>query len=70
MLISEMLEGKVYYSKSRPVSGIIQSAEKRSDVYVADENVFAYAVKVRPYWNGSGIPKPEFFATVYVEVDN
>ena len=69
MLISEMLEGKAYYSTSRPLSGIIQRAEKRDNVYIPGDNVFAYAVKVRPAYNG-GIRQEDFWATVYVEVDN
>jgi hypothetical protein len=63
-----MLVGKAYYSQTRPLSGIIQYAEKRSDVFTS-YNEYAYAVKVRPYWNGQGLPKPDFFATIYVGVD-
>ena len=67
MLISEALEGK--YVRSSQGEGIIQFADKRSDVYIANENVFAYAVKVRPHWNGEGFPKPDFYTTIYVGVD-
>ena len=65
MLISEMLEGKFYRSRSRGLEGIIQSADKRDNVSVND-NEYAYACRVRPHWNGEGFPKPDFYATVYV----
>ena len=68
MLISEALEGKFHRSYKNSREGIIQSAEKRSDVYTK-EGVFAYACKVRPQWNGTGFPKPDFYTTVYVGVD-
>lgn len=67
MLISEALEGK--YVKSSKGHGIIQFADKRNDIYIENENVFAYACKVRPQWNGTGYPKPDFYTTVYVKVD-
>ena len=67
MLISEALEGK--YVKSSKGHGNIQYAEKRSDIYGLNEGVFAYACKVRPLWNGEGLPKSDFFTTVYVGVD-
>jgi hypothetical protein len=66
MLISEALEGK--YVRSSQGEGIIQFADKRDNVYT-DEGVFAYAVKVRPHWNGTGYPKPDFYTTIYVGVD-
>jgi hypothetical protein len=72
MLISTALEGKLYRSRSlvrRGNEGIIQYAEKRNDVHTA-KNEYAYLVKVRPTWNGTGYPKPDFYATIYVEVDN
>ena len=66
MLISEALEGK--FVRSSQGEGIIQFADKRDNVYT-NEGVFAYAVKVRPYWNGTGFPKPDFYTTIYVGVD-
>ncbi len=66
MLISEALEGK--FVRSSQGEGIIQFADKRDNVYT-NEGVFAYAVKVRPHWNGTGFPKPDFYTTVYVGVD-
>ena len=66
MLISEALEGK--YVRSSQGEGIIQFADKRDNVYT-NEGVFAYAVKVRPHWNGTGFPKPDFYTTIYVGVD-
>ena len=66
MLISEALEGK--YVRSSQGEGIIQFADKRDNVYT-NEGVFAYAVKVRPQWNGTGFPKPDFYTTIYVGVD-
>jgi hypothetical protein len=67
MLISTALQGK--YIKSSKGDGIIQFADKRNDIYIENENVFAYACKVRPQWNGTGFPKPDFYPTVYVGVD-
>jgi hypothetical protein len=49
------------------LSGIIKSAEKRDNVFT-NHDEYAYAVQVRPYWNGTGLPKPDFYATVYVSV--
>lgn len=66
MLISEALEGKLV--RSSQGEGIIQFADKRDNVYT-NEGVFAYAVKVRPHWNGTGFPKPDFYTTIYVGVD-
>ena len=66
MLISEALEGK--FVRSSQGEGIIQFADKRDNVYT-NEGVFAYAVKVRPHWNGTGYPKPDFYTTIYVGVD-
>ena len=66
MLISEALEGK--FVRSSQGEGIIQFADKRNNVYT-NEDVFAYAVKVRPHWNGTGFPKPDFYTTIYVGVD-
>ena len=66
MLISEALEGK--FVRSSQGEGIIQFADKRDNVYT-NEGVFAYACKVRPQWNGTGFPKPDFYTTVYVGVD-
>jgi len=71
MLLSEALEGKYYRSRSfarKGKEGIIQTAERRDNVATGD-NEFAYLVQVRPYWNGEGFPKPDFYATVYVEVN-
>lgn len=68
MLISQALEGKLV--KTSKGHGIIQYAEKRSDIYGLNEGVFAYACKVRPHWNGEGFSKPDFYTTVYVGVDN
>ena len=68
MLISEALEGKFHRSYKNSREGIIQSAEKRSDVYTK-EGVFAYVARVRPLWKGEGIPKPDFYTTIYVGAD-
>ena len=68
MLISEALEGKFHRSYKNSREGIIQSAEKRSDIYTK-EGVFAYVARVRPQWKGEGIPKPDFYTTIYVGVD-
>jgi hypothetical protein len=71
MLLSEALEGKYYRSRSfarKGKEGIIQWAERRDNVSTS-ENEYAYIVKVRPTWNGQGFPKPDFYATVYVEVN-
>jgi hypothetical protein len=65
--IPTLLEGKYYRSLSRHIDGIIQYAEKRDNVWYGD-NFEAYAVKVRPTWNGTGFPKPDFYATVCVQI--
>lgn len=69
MLISEALQGKFYRSNSvAHKNGIIQSATKRNDVYVND-NVYAYAIKVRPIYNRNTTYYPDFYATIYVGID-
>jgi hypothetical protein len=68
--IENLLEGKYYRSSSfarKGKDGIIQYAEKRSDVWYGTDTE-AYAVKVRPTWNGTGFPKPDFWATIVVKV--
>jgi hypothetical protein len=42
--VESLLIGKAY--RSRSVEGIIQDAEKRSDIYYADAD--AYRVRIRP----------------------
>ena len=68
MLISEALEGKYHRSYVNNREGIVQYAELRKDIYTK-EGVFAYVAKVRPQWNGQGFPKPDFYTTIYVGVD-
>jgi hypothetical protein len=75
MLISTTLEGKYYRSNSRNLEGIIQFAERRpvSDKHHFDSvngTGYAYSVQVRPTYKGDGFPKPDFYSTVYVYVDN
>jgi hypothetical protein len=73
MLISTALEGKYYRSNSRNIGGLIQFAERRpvSDKHNSDGTTgYAYAVQVRPTFKGEGYPKPDFYSTVYVYVDN
>lgn len=61
--ISELLVGKYYRSNSRPwLQGIIHSAEKREDVYSADN---AYHIVVREQQS----PYTEFHATVFIAED-
>jgi len=69
MLISEALEGKFHRSYNNRREGIIQFAELRKDIYRLNEGVYAFACKVRPHWNGTGFPKPDFYTTVYVKAD-
>jgi hypothetical protein len=64
--IETLLEGKVYRSPSRKVEGIIQDAEKRSDVWYG-ENFEAYLVRVRPHYP-SIFNLKDFYATVAVKV--
>lgn len=65
--IESLLEGKYYRSNSRNgLDGIIQYAEKRSDVYY--HNAEAYLVKVRPTYTGNGIFRNDFYATIAVSV--
>jgi hypothetical protein len=68
MLISEALEGKFHRSYRNGREGIIQFAELRKNIYTK-EGVFAYSCLVRPYYKGEGFPKPDFYTTVYVGVD-
>ena len=67
MLISTALEGKCI--KSSQGNGIIQYANRRQDVHGLDEDILAYAVCVRPQWEGKGFPKPDFWTTMYVGID-
>lgn len=72
MLISTTLEGKYYRSNSRNIDGVIQFAERRavSDRHNSDGTTgYAYSVQVRPTYKGEGYPKPDFYSTVYVYVD-
>jgi hypothetical protein len=65
--IESLLIGKSYYSVNRKgLSGIIQDAEKRSDVYF--DKADAYLVRVRPVYKGDGIFRNDFYATVAVQV--
>jgi len=69
MLISEALEGK--FVKSSQGQGVIQYAEFRKNMrHSTPEGYLAYSVKVRPNWNGTGFPKPDFFTTIYVGLDS
>jgi hypothetical protein len=71
MLISTALEGKYYKSRSfarKGLDGIIQYAERYS-LLETSESEFCYKVNVRPQWNGTGFPKPDFWATIFVGVD-
>jgi len=66
--IESLLEGKYYRSNSRKgLDGIIQYAEKRDNVWYG-ENTEAYLVKVRPTYDGKGIFRNDFYATVAVKV--
>jgi hypothetical protein len=65
--IETLLEGKLYRSqKRRGLEGLIQFAEKRSDVYY--DNAEAYLVRVRPTYDGKGIFRNDFYATIAVKV--
>jgi hypothetical protein len=68
MLISEALEGKFHRSYRNSREGIIQYAELRKDVHTK-EGVFAYACLVRPHNVYGYLPKPDFYTTVYVRID-
>jgi hypothetical protein len=61
--IADLLEGKYYRSLGRHIDGIIQYAEKRDSVWYG-ENFDAYVVKVRPTYDGKGIFRNDFYATV------
>ena len=66
--IETLLEGKHYRSNSRKgLEGIIQDAEKRSEVWYG-ENTEAYLVRVRPTYDGKGIFRNDFYATIAVKV--
>lgn len=62
--VEDLLVGKYYRSGSRNLDGIIQEAEKRSDVWY--ENAEAYRVRVRPTYEMGKIFKEDFWATVCV----
>ena len=65
--IPTLLEGKYYRSVNRRgLDGIIQYAEKRSDVWY--DGAEAYLIKVRPTYDGKGIFRNDFYATVAVKV--
>ena len=65
--IETLLEGKYYRSVNRKgLDGIIQYAEKREGLYY--DNAEAYLVKVRPTYDGKGIFRNDFYATVVVKV--
>jgi hypothetical protein len=65
MLISQALEGK--FVRSSQGEGTIQYANLRKDVSINDG--YSYAVNVRPHWDGNGFPKPDFWTTIYVGID-
>jgi hypothetical protein len=68
--IETLLEGKYYRSNSRKgLDGIIQYAEKRDGIWYG-ENYEAYLVKVRPTYDGKGIFRNDFYATVAVKVSD
>lgn len=67
--IADLLEGKYYRSLGRHIDGIIQYAEKRDGVWYG-ENYEAYLVKVRPTYDGKGIFRNDFYATVAVRVSD
>ena len=67
--IETLLEGKYYRSHNRKgLDGIIQDAEKREGVYY--DNAEAYLVRVRPTYDGHGIFRNDFYATIAVKVGN
>ena len=71
MLISQALEGKYYRSRSyvrKGQDGIIQFAERYS--MLDNDNEYCYKIQVRPTYTGEGYPKPDFWATMWVGVDN
>lgn len=63
--IESLLIDKAY--RSRSISGIIKSAEKRSDVYY--ENADAYLIRVRPYVGDIGIVSRDEYRTIAVACD-
>jgi len=66
--IESLLEGKYYRSTNRRgLDGIIQYADKRSEIWYG-EGYEAYSVKVRPTYDGNGIFRNDFWATVAVKV--
>jgi hypothetical protein len=65
--IETLLEGKYYRSQNRKgLDGIIQYAEKREGIWY--DNAEAYLVKVRPTYDGKGIFRNDFYATIAVKV--
>ena len=66
--IESLLEGTYYRSGSRGLDGIIQYAEKRDEIWYG-ENAKAYAVKVRPTYQGGGLITKDFWATICVATE-
>ena len=64
--VENLLEGKAY--RSRTLEGIIQSAEKRSDVWY--DGAEAYLVRVRPYVGNVGIVSRDTYRTIAVKTQD
>lgn len=67
--IVDLLDGKRYRSDSRNTEGTIVWAESRPEIWYG-ENYEAYTIKVRPDFVKGNLPKPDFYATVAVKVNN
>lgn len=56
--VNSLLVGKVYYSNSKQLEGVIQEAVKRSDVYYPEAD--AYRIRVladngKEFWSTVGV---------------
>lgn len=60
---SDLLVGKFYSSRTRPLAGIIQEAIHAPELFYA--NAEAYKVRVRPTYDGKFLAE-DFWATVCV----
>lgn len=62
--VQDLLIGKSFTSMSRKTTGIIQEAIHNTNLYY--DGAEAYTIRVRPTYQGNGIFKEDFWATLCV----
>ena len=65
--IHQLLVGKFYSSKSRPLAGIIQEAVHAPEIWY--DKAEAYKVRVRPTYQAGKPLQEDFWATVCVSAE-